>query len=130
MIRIANIKDVKIIHSLLLEGISSGKVLYRSIAEIKKVIKSFFIYEEDGKIVGCCSLEIYNQKIAEIRSLVVTSKHRYSGIGSKLIKRCLDEAKKKDIYHVLSVTDKCDLFERFGFSSEFREKQAMLLKIN
>lgn len=122
MIRKAKIKDLKIIYSLLQEGVSSGKVLKRSSEELKKALKSFFVYEENGKIVGCCSLEIYSQKLAEIRSLVVTSGYRNRGIGSALVQRCLDEAKGKGIYQVLSVTDKNDkeitLFDSVGIALE------------
>lgn len=125
MIRKANTKDIKAIYSLLLEGVFNGKVLKRSQKELMAVINSFFVYEEDNKIVGCCSLEVYSHKLAEIRSLVVSSKHRNKGIGSSLVQKCLDKAKKRGVYQVLSVTDKCDLFERFGFKNEVDEKQAM-----
>lgn len=127
MIRKANIKDIAVIHTLLLEGVSNGKVLKRSSGEIKKVIYNFFVCEINGKVIGCCSLEIYSQKLAEIRSLVVSSEYRNKGIGSALVKKCLDEAKNKGIYQVISVTDKSDLFERFGFKTELNEKQAMFI---
>lgn len=130
MIRKANSKDIKVIYSLLIEGVSNGKVLERSIEELKKVINSFFVFEEDGKVIGCCSIEIYTQKLAEIRSLVVTADYRNKGIGSKLIQKCLDEAKSKDIYQVLSVTDQSNLFGRFGFRTEISEKQAMFINLN
>lgn len=130
MIRKANNKDIKIIYSLLLEGVSNGKVLNRTKVEIKKALGNFFIFEQDGVIVGCCSLEIYSQKIAEILSLVVTLKYRNRGIGSMLIKKCLEEAKRQHIYQVLSVTDKYNLFERYGFRTEFSEKKAMFLNVN
>lgn len=126
-IRKANKEDIMAIYALLQEGVSSGKVLKRSIKELKAVIKYFFVYEEENKVVGCCSLEIYSQKLAEIRSLVVSTQCRNRGIGSALIKRCLDEAKRKGIYQVLSVTDKCDLFERLGFRTEINEKHALFL---
>ncbi len=129
MIRKAKIKDLKVIYSLLQEGVTSGKVLKRSLKELKNAIKNFYVYEENNKVVGCCSLEIYSQKLAEIRSLVVTAEYRNRGIGSAFVKRCLDEAKKKGVYQVLSVTDKCDLFERFGFKNEVDEKQAMFVHL-
>lgn len=97
MIRKAITKDLKEIYSLLLEGISNGKILKRSSREIKKVISNFFVCEDNGKVVGCCSLEIYNQKLAEIRSLVVSPEYRNRGIGSTLVQRCLDEAKSKGV---------------------------------
>lgn len=129
MIRKANIKDLETIYSLLQEGVSTGKVLKRSLKELNNVIKNFFVFEEDNKVIGCCSLEIYNQKLAEIRSLVVTSEYRNRGIGSELVQKCLDEAKRKGIHQALSVTDKCDLFEKLGFRSEVDEKQAMFVHL-
>ena len=129
MIRKAKIKDLKVVYSLLQEGVTSGKVLKRSLKELKTVIKNFFVYEENYKVIGCCSLEIYSQRLAEIRSLVVSSEYRSRGIGSALVKRCLDEAKNKGIYQVLSVTDKRDLFEKLGFKSEVDEKQAMFVHL-
>ncbi len=129
MIRKAKIKDLKVIYSLLQEGATSGKVLKRSLKELKSAIKNFYVYEENNKVVGCCSLEIYSQKLAEIRSLAVTAEYRNRGIGSALVKNCLDKAKKKGVYQVLSVTDKCDLFERFGFKNEVDEKQAMFVHL-
>lgn len=130
MIRRAKIKDIQTIHSLLLEGATSGKVLKRSFEELEKAIKNFFVYEENGKVVGCCSLEIYSRKLAEIRSLVVSSEYGNRGFGSTLIQRCLDEAKKQEIYQVLSVTDKSEFFERLGFRTEVDEKHAMFLNLN
>lgn len=130
MIRKANNQDIKIIYSLLLEEVSNGKILKRSVKELKKVIKSFFVYEISSKIVGCCSLEVYCQKLAEIRSLIVSCEYRNRGIGSALVKRCLDEAKRKKVYQVLSVTDKSNFFERFGFKNEVSKKQAVFLNLD
>lgn len=125
MIRKASIKDIEAIYSLLQEGINDGKILKRSKNELVKIIDSFFVLEDDNKIVGCCSLEVYSKKLAEVRSLVVCSEYRNRGIGSQLIQRCLDVAKNKGIYQVVSVTDKCDLFRKFGFKTELNEKQVM-----
>lgn len=90
----------------------------------------FFVYEEDNSVIGCCSLEVYSQKLAEIRSLVVSSEFRRRGIGSALVKRCLYEGKRKKVYQVLSVTDKSNFFGRFGFNTKVNKKQAMFLHLN
>lgn len=129
MIRKASEQDLKAIYALLLEGVSHGKVLKRSKAELKKVLKSFFVYEEGGEVVGCCSLEIYSQKLAEVRSLVVSADYRKRSLGSRLIQKCLDEACKNGIYQVVAVTDKCTLFGKFGFKTELDEKQVMFKKL-
>lgn len=125
MIREAGEKDLYVINALISEGASGGKVLERSITELEGILGNFFVFEVEGKVVGCCSLEVYSRKLAEIRSLVVSAEFRNKGIGSQLVQRCLDEASKKDIYQVVSVTDKCDLFGKFGFKTELDEKQVM-----
>lgn len=129
MIRKAKNNDIKAIYALLLEESSRGKVLQRSLKELKKGINNFFVYEEDNNVIGCCSLEIYSQKLAEIRSLVVSSEFRRRGIGSALVETCLNEAKTKDIYQVLSVTNKSNFFGRFGFNTKVNKKQAMFLHL-
>lgn len=130
MIRKANKSDIEAIYSLLREEFTSGKVLKRSRNELERVIKNLYVFEKNMQILGCCSLEIYSKKLAEIRSLVVSSEHRNKGIGSRLIKRCLEDAKRKGILEVVSVTDKCDLFGKFGFKTEVNEKKVMFLNLN
>ncbi|MDQ3239577.1 MAG: GNAT family N-acetyltransferase [bacterium] len=129
MIRKANLKDIYAIYSLLVEESLKGKVLKRPLLEIENVIDNFFVFEEEDCVIGCCSLEIYNMKIAEIRSLVVSSRHRNKGVGSILVENCLIEARKIGVYQVLSVTHKNELFQRLGFKNEINEKTAMLLNI-
>lgn len=86
----------------------------------------FFVAEENGKIVGCCALEIYSKRFAEIRSLAVAQPHQGRGIATKLIKACLKRAKQKKIYEVLSITNALKLFTRFGFKTFHKQKYALL----
>ena len=57
--------------------------------------EEFFVAEEGGQIVGCCALEVYSKRLAEIRSLAVIKKHQGEGIGTALIEHCLQEAETK-----------------------------------
>src|SRR3989344_9183678 len=65
---------------------------------------TFFVAENDGKVVGCCALDIYSKRIAEMRSLVVLPDYQGMGIASKLIELCLNQAKKKRILEVITIT--------------------------
>lgn len=129
MIRKAKLTDIKNIGSLIKIGAKSGQVLLRSKKEIKDVIESFFVAEENNKIVGCCSLEKYSLKLAEIRSLVVLKEFRNKGIGTKLIKRCIKEAKVADIYEILSITDKIIFFKKFGFRNTLNNQWPLFLRL-
>ena len=77
-------------------------------------------------MVGCCALEIYSTRLAEIRSLAVAKDHQGMGIATSLIKECLQEAKKKKVYEVLGITGAVSLFEKNGFRTFNKEKYALL----
>lgn len=121
-------KEIEAIHSLIAFGAKGGKILPRSKGEIGKIIDSFYVYTDNGKIVGCCALEIYNRKLAEIRSLVVLPSHQGKGIATKFVTKCIKKAKKKNIYEVLVITDRDGFFERLGFSKFINGQWPMFLK--
>ena len=128
MIKKANHTHIDSIYLLIDANAKNTKLLPRSKEEIAEVIDSFYIFIKDNKVIGCCALEIYNKKLAEIRSLAVTSEHRNKGIAQKLIKVCVTEAKKKNVYKILVVTDRVNLFERQGFANCLNNQTALFLK--
>ncbi len=94
---------------------------------MKKIpdMKSFFVAEEKGRIVGCCALDIYSKKIAEVRSLAVLNEYRHKGIATELVSRCLKRAEQKGIQEVLAITSREKLFRRLGFGPFHKEKLAL-----
>lgn len=89
--------------------------------------EEFFVALKDGReIVGCCALEVYSQRLAEIRSLAVLEDYRSQGLGTQLIEACLAAAKDAGIYEVLTVTGAPTLFEKYGFDTFKNEKYALL----
>lgn len=120
-----NLKEIKSIAVLIKSAADKG-VLNRSVQDIRANIDHFYVYLVDDKIVGCCSLEIYSPKLAEIRSLVVMTKYQKRGIGSKLVQACINEAKRKSIYQILTITKRLTFFSRFGFSNSIGQKQSLI----
>lgn len=86
----------------------------------------FFLAENENGVIGCCALQVYSRRIAEIRSLVVHPSFQKKGIAGKLLRRCLRRAKTEKIHEVFSVTGSVKLFEHFGFNMFKQEKYAML----
>ena len=86
----------------------------------------FFIAENAKKIVGCCALDIYSKRIAEIRSLAVLPDYQGKNTGTRLIKLCLKKAKNKKIAEIIAITGKENLFNRFGFNTFNNEKMALI----
>ncbi len=130
MVKRATKSDLTAIINLIEIGSQTGQVLMRPVDEIAQFITGFFVYIENGKVVGCCALDIYSKKLAEVRSLAVHPGFQNKGIGGKLIQRCVQEARGAGIYEILAVTDKQKLFEKVGFRTKLsNNKQPLLIKL-
>lgn len=90
-------------------------MLFRSPTELYENTRSFYVYEKDGHVVGCCALDILWKDMAEIRSLAVDPTCHGDGIGSKLIHALMEEARRLGIPKVLSLTYRQSFFERLRF---------------
>lgn len=88
-------------------------------------IPSFFVAELDGRIVGCCALQVYSRRLAEVRSLPVHPDLTRSGIGSLLVEACKRRAHERGIKQVMAVTSSPAFFERLDFSTFKRELIAL-----
>ena len=127
-IRLARNKDLRPIYALILEATRRGKILKRSLEDIRRNIHHFWVVEENGQVIACCAIEIYNKKLAEIRSLVVHHGHEKKGIATGLITHCLGVARKRRVYEVLAITDRENLFRRQGFSEQLHGQKALFLR--
>lgn len=115
MIRKARIADVKIIHKLLLNYAKDGLMLSRSLSELYEGIRDFYVYEDQGDVVGTVCLQICWEDLAEVRSLAVIEGRGMRGIGRQLVEACLDEAREQGLKRVFALTYKPGFFEKLGF---------------
>lgn len=90
--------------------------------------RDFFVAFDGNKIIGCCALEVYSKRIAEIRSLAVDVGYRGNGVATALIGACLAEAKRRKIHEVFAITGAVGLFEEAGFKP-FKEEKYALIKV-
>jgi len=126
LIRKATVKDAKDIFNILQIYAVKGILLPRSLNSIYENIRDFFVYEEDGKIIGISSLHIYWEDLAEIKSLAVLEEYQHKGIGKKLVEECIKDAKELGVKKVFALTYVPEFFEKLGFKvsekSEFPQK--------
>ena len=94
MIRKAKLNDVKEIQRLIKHYSTRGDILPRSLSELYDHLRDFFVCIRNRKMAGICALHICWDDLAEIRSLAVREEDRKKGVGAKLVKACLEEAKK------------------------------------
>ena len=99
------------------------KLLPRTDDEIEELLPTFWVVEEeDGAIAGCCCLEVYSPKIAEIRSLAVDESCRGNGYGAMLVQVATEEAQRRRIQQVFAVTSSREYFESLNFGPCLGEK--------
>jgi amino-acid N-acetyltransferase len=127
MIRKAIIPDVKEMHRLLLDYARDGLLLSRSLAELYEMLRDFYVFEVDGRVVGTAALNICWEDLAELRSLAVHPDYNGRGAGKELVQACLDEARRLGIRRVFALTYKQEFFEKLGF--EVIEKSQLPHKI-
>jgi amino-acid N-acetyltransferase len=90
-------------------------LLPRTFDEMEDLIDTFFVAEVEGKIMGCAALEIYNRKLAEIRSLAVAQQAQGRGLGKKLVAACVELAKERGIFEIMAISASDDFFQACGF---------------
>ncbi len=115
MIRKARIGDARAIQGLIEGSASRGEMLHRSLSEIYDNIRDFYVFQGNQSLLGTCAVHICWEDLAEIRSLTVLEGERRKGIGSKLVKACLGEARKLGIRRVFALTYEPSFFQKFGF---------------
>ncbi len=115
MIRSARIADIPEIHGLITMFAERGLMLFRTPTELYESVRSFLVCEKDGRVVGCCALDVLWKDMAEIRSLAVDPACQGDGIGSELVHASMEEARRLGIPKIVSLTYRRAFFERIGF---------------
>ena len=88
-------------------------------------VTSFFVASAGGRLIGCCALQIYSKRLAEVRSLAVHPDFQDLRVASRLVERCIHRGKDRRIRELFAVTSQTSLFGRLGFATFRREKTAM-----
>ena len=90
---------------------------------------SFFVAHAGGRLVGCCALQVYSKRLAEVRSLAVHPDFQDRGLASDLVERCTQRARERGVRELFAVTSQTSFFARLGFATFRREKTAMFLEL-
>lgn|SRR5690349_15353366 len=90
---------------------------------------SFFVAVAQKRLIGCCALQIYSKRLAEVRSLAVHPDFQDLGVASRLVGCCIERARERGIRELFAVTSQTSFFERQGFATFRREKTAMFREL-
>ncbi len=125
-VRKALAKDIPGIVALINQNLD--KLLPREQIEVERLLPSFFVLDDSTKIIGCCCLEIYSSKIAEIRSVGVESSLRGRGYGTMLMEAAIAEAKRQNILEIMVITSNLEFYQKLNFSTCMNEKYALFYR--
>jgi len=116
IVRSAVEADIPAIAELIKPFVDEGNLLERTYEEFGDLLPNFFVaVDEEGVIVGCAALEIYSRKLAEIRSLAVSTSAQGQGIGKKLVQACVERARERNVLEVMAITASDAFFQSCGF---------------
>lgn len=114
-VRRARISDVRPIHKLLGVFAEKRELLPRAISELYENLQQFHVVEDRGRVVGCCSLAVQWDNLAEVKALAVDPDYQGRGLGRKLVEACLKDAQTLGVTKVFALTMKDGFFDKIGF---------------
>jgi len=134
VIRSAHYDDLDGIQALLEPFIQARKLLKRLESELILLMANGFVAEQPGtatqngkpKIVGFAAVEIYSRKLGEIQCLAVDDGYQGRGIGSDLVRACVERAGKKGILEVMAISASDDFLRKLGFDYSLPEQKRAL----
>ena len=116
-VRPAAIGDVPEIHHLLEIYAQQGNLLPRTMGELYRHLRDFFVIEIDGHVAACGALEIFTEALGEVRSLVVIDDYKGQGLGRLLVERVIDEARAIGLKRLMALTYVPVFFHKLGFQT-------------
>lgn len=120
--RRATLPDAEQIQALISIYSPDGTLLPRSLPEVCENVRDFTVVEHGGRIVGCGALHLYGTHLSEVRSIAVDPEFSGRGVGRRLVRALLREAKHHQVTCVCLFTRIPSFFAKFGFAIAEREK--------
>jgi amino-acid N-acetyltransferase len=120
--RRAALPDAEQIQALISIYSPDGTLLPRSLPEVCENVRDFTVVEHEGRIVGCGALHLYGTHLSEVRSIAVDPEFSGRGVGRRLVRALLREAKHHQVTCVCLFTRIPTFFGKFGFGLARREE--------
>ena len=91
-IRDAVPSDLEALQIFLRPFVKAKQLLPRTDDDLSVLIEHGFVASSEQEIVGFAAIEIYSRKMAEVQSLAVAAEMQGRGVGTALVKRCVERA--------------------------------------
>jgi amino-acid N-acetyltransferase len=130
-IRPAVVGDLKAIQQLLQPYVEARKLLKRTRQELLNLMENGFVAEVpagegDSQLVGFSAVEIYSRKLSEIQCLCVADGYQGHGIGSELVRHCIDRARQRGVLEVMAISASDNFLRNLGFDYSLPDQKRAL----
>ena len=116
LIRQATLADVPAMLRLVNDYASHEVMLPRTEVELCERIRDFVVaVDRNGDLLGCAALQFYTPRMAELRSLAVAPSSTRSGLGLRIARELLQQAREVGVEVVFAFTYVQGFFEKAGF---------------
>jgi len=112
----AKISDVPQIHKLVNHFAVKGQMLARPLSELYEDVRDYFVVRDGDVVLGCGSAHVCWSDLVEIKAVAVDERQQRAGIGSAIIKACIEDAKAMGMPEIFCLTYEPTFFGRFGFA--------------
>ncbi|HVU37285.1 MAG TPA: amino-acid N-acetyltransferase [Opitutales bacterium] len=112
-IRPARKKDAQSIYNITRAAVKTEKLRQRTREQIEREIDDYYVYEIDGSVIGCVSLQPFEgTDTAELASVFVTPFYQGRGVGHKLAEFACLEAQRRGFTRVIALSTQSYSFFR------------------
>ena len=109
-------RDIPAVLAIMKPHVDSDRLLLRSESDISNRFDDMYVYDIDGTVHGVVGLEEYEDRTGEIYSLAVDNAVAKLGVGKQLLRKTIDEARRKKLKRIVACTTQAfDWFHEFGF---------------
>ena len=126
LIRPATEADLPKVMALLRPFVEQRKLLRRTRAETAALLVTGFVAELEDEVVGFSSVEIYSKKLAEIQCLAVKEGHQGHGLGSDLVRHCVELARQRGVMEVMAISSSEKFLQNLGFDYSLPDQKRAL----
>lgn len=120
-VRNARLADASAISMITAGYAGQGIMLKRPVENIIEDIRNFFVAEFNGRVIGCCAVSFYTERLAEIRSVAVLEEFKGAGIGRLLVEKAETVLAEEGVREVFVLTLNPGFFGRMGYTEIEKE---------
>lgn len=114
-VRPARPADVRAIRALVDTYSLKRRLLAKETVTLYEDVQEFFVAVDGEQVVGCGSLHVLWEDLAEVRTVAVAESHVGRGVGSAILDAIVERARNLGLRRLFCLTFETEFFGRHGF---------------